>query len=78
MKIFISIRILVSLLAVNAGMFWGVPAVANSSNATLPIPTPCAVIHHDTSMDSKAGAHYTYTRTGFEQDIILHERPTLT
>jgi len=36
---------------------------------------PNVVIYSDAFTDFKADVRYTYTRAGFEQDIILHERP---
>jgi hypothetical protein len=36
---------------------------------------PNVVIFPDAFTDFKADVRYTYTRAGFEQDIILHERP---
>jgi len=36
---------------------------------------PNVVIYPDAFTDFKADVRYTYTRGGFEQDIILHERP---
>ena len=36
---------------------------------------PNVVIYPDAFTDFKADVRYTYTRAGFEQDIILHERP---
>ena len=47
MKTFTSIRILISLLAVNAGVLWGAPTAANLAGATLPAPTPYAVVSRD-------------------------------
>jgi hypothetical protein len=47
MKTLTSIRFLTSLLAVNAGVLWGAPIAANPSGATLPAPTPYAVVSRD-------------------------------
>ena len=47
MKTSTSIRILISLLAVNAGVLWGAPAAANLAGATLPAPTPYAIVSRD-------------------------------
>jgi hypothetical protein len=37
--------------------------------------SPNVVIYPDAFTDFKADVRYTYTRAGFEQDIVLHERP---
>lgn len=47
MKTFTSIRIFISLFAVNAGVLWGAPTAANLAGATLPAPTPYAVVSRD-------------------------------
>jgi hypothetical protein len=47
MKKLTHICILISLLAVNAGVLWGAPTAANPSGATLPAPTPYAVVSRD-------------------------------
>jgi hypothetical protein len=47
MKTLTTIRILISLLAVNAGVLWGAPTAANPTSVTLPAPTPYAVVSRD-------------------------------
>jgi hypothetical protein len=47
MKTLTNIRILISLLAINAGVLWGAPAAVNPTGATLPAPTPYAVASRD-------------------------------
>ncbi len=47
MKTLAHIRILISLLAIYAGVLWGAPAAVNPTGATLPAPTPYAVVSRD-------------------------------
>ena len=36
---------------------------------------PNQVLYEDAFTDFKADVHYTYTKTSFEQDVVLQERP---
>ena len=47
MKTFTSIRILISLLALNAPVLWGAPNAANPAGATLPATTPDTIVSRD-------------------------------
>ncbi len=47
MKTLAHVRILISLLAIYAGVLWGAPAAVNPTGATLPAPTPYAVVSRD-------------------------------
>jgi hypothetical protein len=38
---------------------------------------PNQVLYEDAFTDFKADVHYTYTKTSFEQDVVLRERPPL-
>ena len=47
MKTITSIRVLISLLAVNAGVLWGAPTGGKPAGTDLPAPTPYAVVSSD-------------------------------
>jgi len=73
MKTLTSIRILISLLAINAGVLWGgAPIAANPTGATLPAPTPYAVVSRDAH--SRVWERTVYERSPSGQAIAMKHR----
>jgi multisubunit Na+/H+ antiporter MnhB subunit/Na+-transporting NADH:ubiquinone oxidoreductase subunit NqrE len=72
MKTLTNIRILISLLAINAGVLWGAPAAVNPTGATLPAPTPYAVASRDAN--SRVWERTVYERGSSGQAIPSKHR----
>jgi hypothetical protein len=64
-------RVLISLLAVNAGVFWGAPAAANPVGANVPVPTPYAVVSQDANSRIWKQTVYEHGPSGQEQTQCL-------